>query len=112
MSDMITTLATRTGIDPETARKGLGAMLSFAKGQLPPDAFGKVQSAVPGSEEMISSFESSGESSSPGLLGTVAGLAGKLLGGQGGQGRTSSRCSHARELTPIRRWPSCPRHSR
>ena len=35
---------------------------------------------------MISSFESSGESSSPGLLGTVAGLAGKLLGGQGGQG--------------------------
>ena len=86
MSDMITTLATQTGIDPETAKKGLGAMLSFAKGRLAPDAFGKVQSAVPGSGEMISSFESSEGSSGAGLLGTVTGLAGNLLGGKAGEG--------------------------
>ena len=61
-------------------------MLSFAKGRLAPDAFSKVQSAVPGSEEMISSFESSGESSGAGLLGAVSGLAGNLLGGKAGEG--------------------------
>ena len=86
MADMIGTLATRTGIDPETARKGLGAILSFAKGRLAPDAFSKVQSSVPGSGEMLSSFEASGESSGAGLLGAVSGLAGNLLGGKAGEG--------------------------
>jgi Protein of unknown function VcgC/VcgE (DUF2780) len=86
MSDMVTTLATRTGIDLETAKKGLGALLSFAKERLGHDTFSKVQSSVPGSGEMLSSFESSGESSGAGLLGTVSGLAGNLLGGKAGEG--------------------------
>jgi len=86
MSDMVTTLATQAGIDPETARKGLGALLSFAKGRLAPDTFGKVQSAVPGSGEMLSSFEASAESSGGGLLGTVSSMAGNLLGGKAGEG--------------------------
>jgi hypothetical protein len=86
MADLIAALSTQTGIDPETTQKGLGALLTFLKGQLGPEAFGKVESAVPGSEGLLSAFESGAGSSGQGLLGAVTGLAGKLLGGQAGEG--------------------------
>jgi hypothetical protein len=86
MADMIHALATRTGINPETVRCGLGAVLTFLKAHFDPEVFGRVQSSVPDSQGMQSAFESASESSSPGLLGSVANLAGKLLGGHGGGG--------------------------
>jgi hypothetical protein len=83
MADMIHALATRTGINPETVRSGLGAVLTILKAHLDPEVFGRVQSSVPDRQGMQSAFESASESSSPGLLGSVSTLAGTLLGGHG-----------------------------
>lgn len=83
MMDQLTSLASQVGISPETARKGLGALLTFIQGHLGPEGFGKVQAAVPDTPGMMTSFEL--EKESPGLLGTVSDLAGKLFGGRAGE---------------------------
>ena len=85
--DLITTLASHAGIDPKVAEQGLGALLGFLKQHLGADLFGKVESSVPGAGGAIDSFEKEAgpaeQAASPGLLGTVIGMAGKLVGGQG-----------------------------
>jgi hypothetical protein len=86
MDDLIASLATRTGIAPETIRKALGALLTFLKGQLGPEACDRLQAAVPGASEMMAAFEAGQGTAGPGLLGTVANLAGNLLGGRAGEG--------------------------
>src|SRR4051794_7029669 len=85
MTDLVTILATKTGIDPGTIRKGLGALLQFVKGHLGPEAFSKVQATLPGAEEMTAAYESE-KGSGGGLFGALAGLAGNLMGGQAGEG--------------------------
>jgi hypothetical protein len=84
MADLIASLATRTGIDPGTIRTALGALLTFLKGQLGPEACERLQAAVPGAAEMMAAFETGPKADGPGLLGTVANLAGNLLGGRAG----------------------------
>src|SRR5262245_34547729 len=86
MSDPTTTLATQTGIDPGTIQKGLGALLTFLKDHLSAEHFERVQSAVAGASEKMEAYATSQDSASPGLLGTVANLAGNLLGGKAGEG--------------------------
>jgi len=86
MADLITSLATQTGIDPGTVRKGLGALLSSLQGHLGPEAFGRVQAAVPDAPELIAAFESGKGATGPGLFGKAAQLAGNLLGGRAGGG--------------------------
>src|SRR4051812_9875424 len=86
--DVITTLASRCGINADQARKGLGAVLEFIKGKLPADAFSKVTAAVPGSERMMAAAQEAPESSG-GILGAVTGAVtgavGKLFGGGAGE---------------------------
>jgi hypothetical protein len=86
MDDILATLSSRTGIDVEAAKKGLGALLTFLQKSLPPDLFDKLQAAIPGSREMLSAYEPEPGGSGPGLLGMVSGLAGKLFGGHAGDG--------------------------
>jgi hypothetical protein len=86
VSELIAALASRTGIDAETARKGLGAVLNFLKGHLSPEQFDQLQTAVPEAPDMLSACEPDAGGSGQGLLGSVAGLAGKLLGGKAGEG--------------------------
>jgi uncharacterized protein (DUF2267 family) len=88
MSDLIASIAAQTGIDPETARKGLGAVLNWVKTQISPEHFEKVQAAIPQTPEMIAEAESSegGSGSNQGLVATITGLAGKLFGGEAGAG--------------------------
>jgi len=93
MSDIINALVSQTGIETALAQKGLGAVLSFLKEHLGGDIFGKVQSAIPGSAGMVSSFESA-KGGSGGLIGTVAGLAGKLFGGGAGGAKLLESLSH------------------
>jgi|GEM_PF-6225225 len=84
MPDIITPLSSQTGIDGETIKKGLGALLTFLQKRLSPDLFGKLETAVPGASEMLSAYRASEGGKSAGLMGMVAGLAGKLFGGSGG----------------------------
>ncbi|WZO98415.1 DUF2780 domain-containing protein [Isosphaeraceae bacterium EP7] len=86
--DLITTLATQVGIDPKVAEQGLGALLGFLKQHLSPELFGTVETSVPGADGAIKSFEDEAgpvdEAASPGLLGSLIGMASKLAGGGGG----------------------------
>src|SRR3954451_11552147 len=86
MADIVTSLSTRTGIDGETVRKGPGVLLTFLQKNLPPDLFGKLQAALPGAPEMLSAYGPDQGGTGSGLLGMVSGLAGRLLGGNAGNG--------------------------
>src|SRR4051812_20003680 len=79
MADLVTSLASQTGIDPEKVRKGLGALIAFLKEHLGDEVAGKVQAAIPGAKEMVSEFESGQGGSGGGLFGAAADLAGKLV---------------------------------
>ena len=86
MDDILASLSSRTGIDVEAVKKGLGAVLAFLQKSLPPELFGKLQASLPGSPAMLSAYEAESGGSGSGLLGLVSGLAGKLFGGHGGDG--------------------------
>jgi hypothetical protein len=86
MTDIVTSLSSRTGIDGETVRKGLGALLTFLQKNLPSDLFGKLQAALPGAPEMLSAYERDQGGTGSGLLGMVSALAGNLFGGNAGNG--------------------------
>lgn len=87
MSDVIETLATQVGISPELAKNGVGAVLAFLKEHFGETALAGVQSVLPDPDGLIESSEKAqslaDSSTGGGLLGMVAGLAGKLMGGDG-----------------------------
>ncbi len=86
MADVVTELASRSGVSPDLARKGLGAVLSFLKGKIPAEAFAKVSSAVPDTDGLMAAAEAGPKDSGGGMLGAVTGAVGKMLGGGSGGG--------------------------
>jgi uncharacterized protein (DUF2267 family) len=82
MSDFISDLAAKSGISPEQAQKGLGAVLSFLKGSVPQETFTHVSAAVPESEQMMAAAGPH-EEPSGGVMGTLKGMADKFFGGGG-----------------------------
>ena len=83
MADTVTDLADKTGISPDQAQKGLGAVLGVLQNKLPADTFSQVSAAIPGSDGMMAAAESGQGSSSGGVLGAVTAMVGKLFGGSG-----------------------------
>ena len=83
MDELLQKLAEGVGISPETARGGVGAVLSFLKEKLPDGMFGHVEDSVPEADGMVKAFEAKNGSSGGGLISAVTGMAGKLLGGSG-----------------------------
>jgi hypothetical protein len=81
MADSITELASKCGISPEMARKGLGALLAAFKHALPAESFAKIEAAIPGAAGMAAEAQEQGGASSGGLLGAIKDMAGKLFGG-------------------------------
>jgi hypothetical protein len=92
MSDLVNELTTHTGLSPELVQKGLGALLSFIKTQLGDENFDKLKTSIPEAAALTSRYESApvSDEAAPGqgggLFDIVSGLAGKLLGGKGGEG--------------------------
>lgn len=80
MSDTVNTLAQQTGIQPDLVQKGLGALLEFLKDRIGGDAFGKILEQLPDLGGLVGSGQAEPAGGQGGLLGTIAGLAGKLLG--------------------------------
>jgi hypothetical protein len=84
VSDFISELASRSGINLDMARKGLGAILAFFKEKLPADTFAKVSGAVPGAEGLMADAEAAPQAQAEGgVMHTLAEWAGKLFGGGG-----------------------------
>jgi hypothetical protein len=97
MSDLLNDLASKSGISLDQAKSGMGALLSALKGGLPAESFSKVSEAIPGSEEMMNEGAEAPKESS-GMLGSIAGMAKKLVGGGGavgGAGAVLSKLSGA-----------------
>ena len=80
MSDIVSDLAAQSGLSPDQAKKGLGAVLSYVKESVPEDTFAQVSSAVPESDEIMAAVGSH-EEESGGIIGAVKGAVGKLFGG-------------------------------
>jgi hypothetical protein len=85
MADLVSELASKSGVSAEQAKKGLGAVLALFKEKLPANVFSQIQAAVPGADGMMDEAEAAGEPSG-GLLGSVKEMASKLFGGAGALG--------------------------
>jgi hypothetical protein len=88
MADIVTDLAEKSGVSPDQARQGLGAVLAFARESLPADEFAQVSAAVPGSDQLMAAAGPR-EESSGGILGKIKDAAGKLFGGGGAAALTA-----------------------
>ena len=84
MADIATELASKCGISPEVAQKGLGIVLGLFKSKLPAETYSKVSAAVPGADNMIAAAADMGEHSGGGVIDAVKGTIGKLFGGNAG----------------------------
>jgi hypothetical protein len=83
MADITTELASKYGISPEMARKGLGTLLAACKHALPADAFAKIEGAIPGGANMVADAQAEGTAPSEGVLGSIKDMASRLFGGGG-----------------------------
>jgi hypothetical protein len=94
MSDIISDLASKCGISPELAQKGLGAVLSLFQSKLPEESFSRLSGAIPNADNMMAAAEkcqesceqetgqeSCGQESSGSVLSAIGGVASKLFGG-------------------------------
>jgi len=54
MTDLLTTLATRSGLTPDLAQKGLEALLGTLRDHIPGDAFSKITSSLPDVQQLLS----------------------------------------------------------
>jgi hypothetical protein len=82
MADIISDLASKSGISPDLAKKGLGTVLSFFKEKVPAEAFSRIAAAVPGADGMMAAAQAVPEQSG-GIIGAITGAASKLFGGSG-----------------------------
>ena len=81
MTDIISDLANKSGINVDMAKKGLGAILIFFKEKLPADTFSQVSAAVPGAEALMADARAAPEAQAEGgVMHTLAEWAGKLFG--------------------------------
>jgi hypothetical protein len=94
MADIITELASKCGISPDMAKKGLGTLLAALKHALPAESFAKIEGAIPGADSMLAEAQAQGEAPSGGILGAIKDMAGKLFGG----GSPEALASHFGQL--------------
>jgi hypothetical protein len=81
MADLITELATKAGVSPDQARKGVGALLILFKDKLPEGSFSQLLSAIPNASNLMAEAQAPQEGSSGGILGAVGSAMSKLVGG-------------------------------
>jgi uncharacterized protein (DUF2267 family) len=93
MTEILTKLADQTGLNMDQVRKGLGSVLSFLKEHLPEQAFAKLESAVPGSAQMLAEAPPEAPAESGGILAQAAGWVSSLFGGTGGAAQLIQRLS-------------------
>src|SRR5262249_14716159 len=91
MADIVNSLASRSGVSPDMAKRGLGAVLTFLKDKIPAEAFAKVANAVPDADGLMAAAAAGEGESGGGVVGAVTGAVSKLLGGGTGGGALVSK---------------------
>jgi hypothetical protein len=89
MADFISDLAKKSGVSPDLAGKGVGAVLALFKDKLPAGTFSELLSAIPNADKLMSAAQAPQEGASGGILGAVGDAVSKLVGG--GAGELTSR---------------------
>ena len=93
MADFISDLATKAGVSPDLARKGVGAILALFKDKLPAGTFSQVESAIPNASSLMAGAQAAlQEAPSGGVLGAVGDAVSKLFGG--GAAELASQFTH------------------
>jgi hypothetical protein len=82
MADFLSDLASKAGLDGEQTHQGLGALLTLLKSRLSPDAYARLKSAIPSSDDMLASAQDKIQWSGAGTLEGVKNVAGRIFGGQ------------------------------
>ncbi|MDH4069681.1 MAG: DUF2780 domain-containing protein [Ignavibacteria bacterium] len=80
MNELIQSLAKGAGIDASMAQKGLGALLSSVKEQVPADIFSEISTAIPDSGSILSKFK--GGAKAAVRTGDLMKMAGGLMSGE------------------------------
>jgi hypothetical protein len=57
MADLLSTLATRSGLTPDLTQRGMEALLGSLRNHLPDEAFAKLTSSLPDVQQLLSSPE-------------------------------------------------------
>lgn len=86
MDELINRITSNVGIDADTAKKAVGAILAFLQSEGPADKVKELLASVPGSEALIAQAPAGGMLS----MGGVMGLGQKLMGMGLGMGEISS----------------------
>jgi hypothetical protein len=84
MPDLISNIAARVGITPEQAQTGFGVILEGLK-RFAPELYTKVAGYLPEAGPAEFSAQTAMAGGSEGLMGNLAGMAGKLFGGHTGE---------------------------
>jgi hypothetical protein len=106
MADIVNELASKCGISPDAAKKGLGTLLVALKHSLPAESFAKIESAIPNAGEMLADVQGHGEASAGGFLSALKDMAGKLFGVGGPEalteylGKLGLSADQTRQLIP------------
>jgi hypothetical protein len=87
MDEILKTLCEHTGIDIETAKKALGAIIAFLKEHLPEGLSGQLMKSLPDAHGLASDYEATAPAAEAqgGLMGALTGLATKFLGENAGE---------------------------
>jgi hypothetical protein len=91
--ELVQMLTTQLGVSEPQAKGGAGLLFKMAKEKLGSDDFGKVATAVPGVNDLISSAPEPG-----GVTGALGGLASSLGGGAGQLGNLANLASGFKNL--------------
>jgi hypothetical protein len=83
MTDIVSELANRCGINAASVQKALGVVLQFLKSKLPAESFAKLSAAIPGADDMMAAAAQVEEPKSAGMLEAVKGAVGKIFGSGG-----------------------------
>ncbi|KAA1259515.1 hypothetical protein LF1_20490 [Rubripirellula obstinata] len=88
MDELIQQLTAKLGIDESVAQAATGKAMAMVKANVGEDLFSKISSAVPGASDVA---DAGAEEALPsegggGMLGSLAGMASKALGGSAGSG--------------------------
>jgi hypothetical protein len=81
MSNFLTDLAEKSGLEADQAHQGVGSLLALLKDRLDPAAFAHLKNAIPNCDDLLSAIQTKMQSTSGGVLDAVKSMAGKLFAG-------------------------------
>ena len=84
MEEFISMVTEQLGIGEKEGRSATGGILDMLKEQLDDSTFGSIMEKLPGAEGLLGQADSGDDGGGGGLMGSLASVAGSLMGGEGG----------------------------